>query len=43
MEKIYKHNFFTNYAASKDGEVINLKTSRIMNKKREIMVIYNLQ
>ena len=26
--------FFTNYAASKDGEVINLKTSKIMNKKK---------
>ena len=32
-KKFYKHNFFTNYAASKDGEVINLKTSKIMNKK----------
>ena len=42
-KKFYKHNFFTNYAASKDGEVINLKTSKIMNKKREIIVIYNLQ
>ena len=30
-KKFYKHNFFTNYAASKDGEVINLKTSKIMN------------
>ena len=33
-KKFYKHNFFTNYAASKDGEVINLKTSKIMNKKK---------
>ena len=31
--KYYKHNFFTNYAASKDGEVINVKTGRIMNIK----------
>ena len=28
--KYYKHYVFTNYAASKDGEVINLKTKRIM-------------
>ena len=31
--KYNKHNVFTNYAASKDGEVINLKTGRIMNVK----------
>ena len=34
-KKFYKHNIFTNYAASKDGEVINLKTGKIMNKKNK--------
>ena len=29
-EKYYKHNFFTKYAASKDGNIINIKTKRII-------------
>ena len=28
--KYYKHNVFTNYATTKDGVVINLKTEKIM-------------
>ena len=28
--KFYKHDVFTNYAANKDGDVINLKTKKIM-------------
>ena len=28
--KFYKHDLFTNYAANKDGDVINLKTKKIM-------------
>ena len=30
--KFYKHDDFTNYAANKDGDVINLKTKKIMKK-----------
>ena len=30
--KFYKHPEFSNYAANKDGDVINLKTKKIMNK-----------
>ena len=29
-KKYYKHQFFTNYGASKDGEIINVKTERII-------------
>ena len=29
-EKYYKHNVFTKYAASKDGNIINIKTKRII-------------
>ena len=29
-KKYYKHTVFTNYGASKDGEVINVKTKRII-------------
>ena len=32
--KYYKHNFFNNYAASKDGNVINVKTGRIMKMSK---------
>ena len=30
--KFYRHDDLTNYAANKDGDVINLKTKKIMNK-----------
>ena len=30
MEKYYKHPVFSNYGASKDGKVINVKTGRII-------------
>ena len=44
--KYYKHRVFTNYAASKDGDVINVKTKRIMNIKNRdnsylLFTIYN--
>ena len=29
-KKFYQHPVFTNYAASKDGEIINVKTKRIL-------------
>ena len=29
-EKYYKHNVFTKYAASKDGNIINIKSKRII-------------
>ena len=32
--KYYRHSVFINYAASKNGEVINVKTGRIMNIKK---------
>ena len=32
-EKYYKHPVFSNYAAKKNGEVINLKSKKIMNKR----------
>ena len=32
-KKYYIHPFFTNYAASKDGEILNVKTRRILKKK----------
>ena len=28
-KKFYFHPIFTNYAASKDGEILNVKTGRI--------------
>lgn len=41
--KYYKHPVFSNYAANKNGDVINVKTKRIMNiKKKELIVIYYL-
>ena len=32
--KFYKHPVFTNYAASKDGDVINVKTKKIMTMSK---------
>ena len=32
-KKFYIHPIFTNYAASKDGEILNVKTGRILKKK----------
>ena len=31
-KKFYIHHTFTNYAASKDGEILNVKTGRILKK-----------
>ena len=31
-KKFYIHPNFTNYAASKDGEILNVKTGRILKK-----------
>ena len=33
-EKFYKHPVFDNYAASKKGNIINIKTKKILSKKR---------
>ena len=32
--KYYKHDVFTNYATTKDGDVINLKTKKIMKLRK---------
>ena len=32
--KFYKHDVFTDYAANKDGDVINVKTGRFMKKSK---------
>ena len=44
--KYYKHPVFSNYAASRNGDVINVKTKRIMNIKKRVnsyllFTIYN--
>ena len=31
-KKFYIHPIFSNYAASKDGEILNVKTGRILKK-----------
>ena len=31
-KKYYIHPVFSNYAASKDGEILNVKTGRILKK-----------
>ena len=41
--KYYKHPVFSNYAASKNGDVINVKTKKIMNIKKEVIIILILQ
>ena len=33
-KKYYKHPVFSNYAASKNGDIMSLKTERIMSKKK---------
>lgn len=35
-KKYYQHPVFSNYAASKDGEIINVKTQRIMKMNKKI-------
>ena len=32
VKKFYIHPIFTNYAASKEGEILNVKTGRILKK-----------
>ena len=39
----YIHPIFTNYAASKDGEISNVKTGRIFKKICLIKVTISLQ
>ena len=34
-KKYYQHPVFTNYAASKDGEIISVKTGRIMKMNND--------
>ena len=36
-KKFYIHPTFTNYAASKDGEILNVKTGRILKKKFDLL------
>ena len=31
-KKFYIHPIFSNYSASKDGEILNVKTGRILKK-----------
>ena len=39
----YIHPIFTNYAASKDGEILNVKTGRILKKfvLSRLLSVYN--
>ena len=39
----YIHPIFTNYAASKDGEILNVKTGRILKKNWLIRVTISLE
>ena len=39
-KKYYQHPVFSNYAASKDGEIINVKTQRIMKMNKKINGYY---
>ena len=39
----YIHPIFTNYAASKDGEILKVKTGRILKKICLIKVTISLQ
>ena len=41
-KKYYKHPVFTNYAASKEGEVINLKNGRKMKMRKNHAGYYRL-
>ena len=34
-KKFYKHPVFTNYAANKNGDVINVKTERILKMTKD--------
>ena len=42
-KKFYIHPNFTNYAASKDGEILNVKTGRILKKKLTYQGYYQFQ
>ena len=42
-KKFYIHPTFTNYAASKDGEILNVKTGRILKKSLSDMGYYQFQ
>ena len=39
----YIHHIFTNYAASKDGEILNVKTGRILKKNLTDMGYYQFK
>ena len=41
-KKFYIHPIFTNYAASKDGEILNVKTGRILKKKFDYLGILSI-
>ena len=42
-KKYYIHPIFTNYAASKDGEILNVKTGRIFKKNLNDKGYYNFK
>ena len=42
-KKYYIHPIFTNYAASKDGEILNVKTGRILKKNLTDMGYYQFK
>ena len=42
-KKFYIHPNFTNYAASKDGEILNVKTGRILKKNLTYQGYYQFQ
>ena len=42
-KKYYKHPVFSNYAASKDGEILNVKTGRILKKIMSDQGYYKFQ
>ena len=42
-KKYYIHPFFTKYAASKEGEILNVKTGRILKKKLTDQGYYQFQ
>ena len=42
-KSFYIHPIFTNYAASKDGEILNVKTGRILKKNLTDQVYYQFR
>ena len=42
-KKFYIHPIFSKYAASKDGEILNVKTGRILKKNLSYQGYYQFQ